>query len=170
LIAGHPRMSLAFATANEQRGTTVRIAGRDVSYVATEDAPLGAAELVFSSLVVDLSSDLRPGHGCEGIPYGLTELAREKLASADVVANPGCYPTSILFALEPLVRPSTSVPRAVSAAPVIHPSASCSLQKLRRIIARTGLAIRTGISTRCAQRSMRGAQAPTSYSLRISFR
>jgi N-acetyl-gamma-glutamyl-phosphate reductase len=122
LIAGHPRMSLAFATANEQRGTTVRVGGREVTYVATEDAPLGTAELVFSALphgaskqwvteartqgarVVDLSSDLRPGNGCEGTPYGLTELAREQLVSADVVANPGCYPTSILFALAPLVR------------------------------------------------------------------
>lgn len=121
-------MSLAFATANEQRGTTVRIAGRDVTYVATEDAPLEEAELVFSSLphgasrqwvsearsrgarVVDLSSDLRPGHGCEGIPYGLTELAREQLRAADVVANPGCYPTSILFAIAPLVRAGAIAP------------------------------------------------------------
>ena len=137
LIAGHPRLSLAFATANEQRGTTVRIAGRDVRYVATEDAPLGDAELVFSSLphgaskqwvsearsqgarVVDLSSDLRPGHGCEGIPYGLTELARAQLASADVVANPGCYPTSILFAIAPLVRAD-----AIATGSTIHVSSA----------------------------------------------
>lgn len=35
--------------------------------------------------------------------YGLTELARERVAAARLVANPGCYPTSILLALEPLL-------------------------------------------------------------------
>src|SRR5258705_6489302 len=50
LINQHPRLSLAFASANEQRGTTARIGGHEVTYVATEDAPLGDAELVFSAL------------------------------------------------------------------------------------------------------------------------
>lgn len=35
--------------------------------------------------------------------YGLPELHREQIASARVVANPGCYATSILLALAPLV-------------------------------------------------------------------
>jgi N-acetyl-gamma-glutamyl-phosphate reductase len=92
-----------------------------VPFIATEDAPLKDVELVFSALphgasrqwidaaqdvgtrAVDLSADLRPGNGCEGVPYGLTELARERIKGADVVANPGCYPTSILFALAPAV-------------------------------------------------------------------
>ena len=51
---------------------------------------------------VDLSADLRPGNGCEGIAYGLTELSRSLVAGAEIVANPGCYPTSILIALAPL--------------------------------------------------------------------
>ena len=50
LVEGHPRLTLAFATANEQRGTTVRIAGRDLTYSSVEDAPLDHAELVFSAL------------------------------------------------------------------------------------------------------------------------
>ena len=121
LINRHPRLQLAFATANEQRGATVRLGGRDVTYMATEDAALTSAAIVFSSLphgaskpwvqaardagarVVDLSSDLRPGNGCDGAAYGLTELAREHVKNADIVANPGCYPTSILFALAPAV-------------------------------------------------------------------
>jgi len=120
LIEGHPRLALAFATANEQRGTTVRVRGREVTYVSNDDAPLGEAELVFSALphgaskdwvervrgtgarAVDLSADLRPGNGCEGIVYGLTELSRPLIAGAEIVANPGCYPTSILIALAPL--------------------------------------------------------------------
>jgi N-acetyl-gamma-glutamyl-phosphate reductase len=128
LINRHPRFTLAFATANEQRGSTVRIGGVDVTYVATEDAPLGSAELVFSALphgtskqwvsvasasgarVVDLSHDLRPGNGCDGTPYGLTELNRERISDALVVANPGCYPTSVLMAIAPAVAAGLIAP------------------------------------------------------------
>src|SRR5882757_6431577 len=50
LILRHPGLSLAFATANDQRGVTVRIAGRDVTFVAPDDAQVASAELVFSAL------------------------------------------------------------------------------------------------------------------------
>ena len=120
LILRHPMLSLAFAAANEQRGTTARIAGRDVPFIAADDVSISQAELVFSALphgaskewvgrireagvrAIDLSADLRPGNGCEGIAYGLTELNRESVRGASLVANPGCYPTSILVALAPL--------------------------------------------------------------------
>lgn len=113
-------MELAFATAHDQRGTTARIDGQTIPLVATDDAELGDAELVFSALphgsshewvararyagarVVDLSADLRPGSGVDGATYGLTELARAEVAAAEVVSNPGCYPTSVLLALAPL--------------------------------------------------------------------
>jgi len=36
--------------------------------------------------------------------YGLPEVYREQIAGADLVANPGCYPTSVLLALYPLAR------------------------------------------------------------------
>src|SRR5690242_18939405 len=122
LILRHPELSLAFATANEQRDTTARIAGRDISLLETDDARLGAVELVFSALphwaskewiaraqqagarAVDLPAYLRPGNGCEGIAYGLSELNRQVIRGANVVANPGCYPTSVLLALAPLIR------------------------------------------------------------------
>lgn len=38
------------------------------------------------------------------VPYGLTELYRQEVAAAEVVANPGCYPTAILLALAPLAE------------------------------------------------------------------
>lgn len=130
LILRHPGLSLAFATANDQRGATVRLGGRDVTFVAPDDAPMAAAELVFSALphgaskewvsrareqgvrVVDLSADLRPGNGCEGITYGMTELTRDLVKGAELVANPGCYPTSILVALAPLVEQGLIAPDA----------------------------------------------------------
>ncbi|MBB4284797.1 N-acetyl-gamma-glutamyl-phosphate reductase [Roseospira goensis] len=36
--------------------------------------------------------------------YGLTELARDAIARARLVANPGCYPTGPLLALMPLIE------------------------------------------------------------------
>ncbi len=140
LVAAHPRFTLAFATADRRRGETVRVGPpygppAAVTFVAPDDAPLGDAALVFAALphgasaewsararttgarVVDLSSDLRPGHLTDavrqalapaatstGIPYGLPELFRDQVRCADVVANPGCYPTAILVALAPLAR------------------------------------------------------------------
>jgi N-acetyl-gamma-glutamyl-phosphate reductase len=35
--------------------------------------------------------------------YGMTELARERLGGARLVANPGCYPTAAILALAPAV-------------------------------------------------------------------
>ena len=35
--------------------------------------------------------------------YGLTELCRPEIKAADLIANPGCYPTSIILALAPLL-------------------------------------------------------------------
>ena len=36
--------------------------------------------------------------------YGLTELYRRQVASAQLVANPGCYPTGAILALAPAVK------------------------------------------------------------------
>jgi N-acetyl-gamma-glutamyl-phosphate reductase len=36
--------------------------------------------------------------------YGLPEIRRSKIKSAKLVANPGCYPTSIILALAPLLK------------------------------------------------------------------
>ena len=69
--------------------------------------------------VVDLSADFRlrdraiyeDWYGPHGAPalfgtgaYGLTELNRDEIAGAGLVANPGCYPTAALLALAPLAR------------------------------------------------------------------
>ena len=38
------------------------------------------------------------------VPYGLPELYREQIRGASLVANPGCYPTSAILALVPLIE------------------------------------------------------------------
>jgi N-acetyl-gamma-glutamyl-phosphate reductase len=40
----------------------------------------------------------------EGAVYGLTEHYRDQIASARLVACPGCYPTAVLLALLPLIE------------------------------------------------------------------
>ena len=133
LIAQHPGLSLAFASANEQRGQRARVGPMELTYVATEDAPLGKAEVVFTALphgtaarwvgsarsegarVVDLSADFRPGGIASPVvaaPYGLTELMRSQIPGADIVANPGCYPTAILIAIAPLLTEGLVPPDA----------------------------------------------------------
>ena len=131
-ISGHPRMSLAFATASSQRGEALELpSGASVTFMAAEDVSLQSAELIFSALphgtsaewvararaagarVVDLSTDLRIGNGAsEGIPYGLTEWKREAVKGAQVVANPGCYPTATLLGLLPLLESQLIAPGA----------------------------------------------------------
>jgi N-acetyl-gamma-glutamyl-phosphate reductase len=43
--------------------------------------------------------------------YGLTELYRDKIAPAQLVANPGCYPTAILLGLAPLASHGVLAPK-----------------------------------------------------------
>jgi N-acetyl-gamma-glutamyl-phosphate reductase len=38
------------------------------------------------------------------VVYGLPEFFREEIRTAQLVANPGCYPTSCILALAPLVK------------------------------------------------------------------
>ena len=131
LVLEHPSLELVFASANTQSGQRARIGRHDVSFISSEDAPLGDAKLVFSALphgaseewvdrasasgakVVDLSSDLRPGNTARScVPYGLTELMREEVGAASIVANPGCYATAVLIALAPLMKQGLTVPGA----------------------------------------------------------
>jgi N-acetyl-gamma-glutamyl-phosphate reductase len=100
-----------------------RIAER--AEVALVSYPHGAAAAVVAELrerglrVVDLSADFRlhdlalheRWYGPHGAPalqadavFGLTELHREAINRAPLVANPGCYSTAAILALAPLAR------------------------------------------------------------------
>jgi len=45
--------------------------------------------------------------------YGLTELYRTQVASAQLVANPGCYPTGAILALAPAVKEGLIEPNII---------------------------------------------------------
>ena len=70
--------------------------------------------------VIDLAADFRlqdlaqfekwygMAHSCPALlkdsVYGLTELNREKIKQAQVIGNPGCYPTTVQLGLAPLLK------------------------------------------------------------------
>ena len=97
-------------------------AGADVAFVGyphAAAAPVVAELLGRGMRVVDLSADFRLAdaatyerwYGPHGAPhllsdgvFGLTELHRDEIAGATLVANPGCYSTAAILALAPLAR------------------------------------------------------------------
>lgn len=79
--------------------------------------------------VIDLSADYRLNDAVEyekwyGVKhpdakrmpetvYGLPEIYRERIQRAELVANPGCYPTSAILALAPLLRAGAIIPKGI---------------------------------------------------------
>ena len=120
----------------------VELVELDLEQAATYDAalvayPHGAAAEVVGGLrgadvpVVDISADFRlrdlsayeRTYGDHGAPelldeavYGLTELHRESIRGAKLVANPGCYPSAALLALAPLAEAGLAEDVVISAA------------------------------------------------------
>jgi N-acetyl-gamma-glutamyl-phosphate reductase len=82
--------------------------------------PKAAAAQSAGARVIDLSADFRlrdpavyeewykVAHSAPDLlpaaVYGLPEVYREAIRGAGLVANPGCYPTSVLLALYPLLK------------------------------------------------------------------
>ncbi len=47
------------------------------------------------------------------VVYGLPELFRKDIPAAQLVANPGCYPTSVILALAPLLKAGMIDPKTI---------------------------------------------------------
>jgi N-acetyl-gamma-glutamyl-phosphate reductase len=81
------------------------------------------------TVVIDLSADFRHQDAAvfqlaygqapprqdllAGAVYGLTEWNRDRIRRADLIANPGCYPTASLLPLLPLLQAGLIGPRLV---------------------------------------------------------
>ena len=95
----------------------------DVVFFATPHgvAMEGASELLSEGIkVIDLGADFRISdkkvwsqwYGMDHtktdllkeVVYGLPENYRDEIKSANLIANPGCYPTSVQLALKPLIE------------------------------------------------------------------
>jgi len=97
-------------------------AGPDVVFAALphlESARI-CSPFLGAAVVIDLSADFRiknresfqRAYGSppprpdllDAAVYGLTEWYREEISKADLIANPGCYPTVVLLPLLPLLK------------------------------------------------------------------
>ena len=118
-------MTTLYATAPDLQLQSVEATPLDQVDVAFLCLPHGAAApvavrgLEAGARVIDLSADFRltdaavysawykVAHPAADLlseaVYGLTEWVRDELPAARLVANPGCYPTSILMPLKPLL-------------------------------------------------------------------
>ncbi|WP_019938126.1 N-acetyl-gamma-glutamyl-phosphate reductase [Bordetella sp. FB-8] len=112
------RVGLAFSTPEK-----ARLADCDVVFFATPHgvAMAQAKELLAAATrIIDLAADFRlqdtavferwykMPHSCPDIlaeaAYGLVELNRDAVARARVIGNPGCYPTTVILGLAPLIE------------------------------------------------------------------
>ncbi len=100
-----------------------RLSESDLVFFAT---PHGIAQAMVPDLlkrgtkIIDLSADFRikdiavweqwygQAHGCPDVVaeavYGLPEINRDQIAAAQLIACPGCYPTSVLLGFLPLLK------------------------------------------------------------------
>ncbi len=115
----HPRTRVPLVLVEFDPDRHGTVDGALVCYPHGASAPAVAALRERGAKVVDLSADFRlhdretyeawygahkaPERFGEGV-YGLPELHRDAIAGADLVANPGCYPTAALLGLAPLAR------------------------------------------------------------------
>jgi N-acetyl-gamma-glutamyl-phosphate reductase len=115
----HPRYRVPLVLEELEPGLLERADAALVAYPHGAAAPVVAQMRKRGLKVVDLSADFRlrdpdtyeSWYGKHGAPeliggaaYGLTELNRESVGEAELVANPGCYPTATLLALAPLAQ------------------------------------------------------------------
>uniref|UniRef100_A0A0D9XL04 Semialdehyde dehydrogenase NAD-binding domain-containing protein n=1 Tax=Leersia perrieri TaxID=77586 RepID=A0A0D9XL04_9ORYZ len=119
LLANHPQFRIKVMTADRKAGEQFgsvfpHLITQDLpNLVAIKDADFSNVDAVFCCLphgttqeiikslpkqlkIVDLSAQ-------EAV-YGLTEILRDEIRNARLVANPGCYPTSIQLPLVPLIK------------------------------------------------------------------
>ncbi|MGN7388087.1 N-acetyl-gamma-glutamyl-phosphate reductase [Sporosarcina sp. SAFN-015] len=100
-----------------------QLTGYDVLFAST---PAGVTSKLLPPLIasspklIDLSGDFRlkdtveyerwykkaaaPVEAVEQSAYGLTEWNTEEISKAQLIANPGCYPTAVLLSLLPLIK------------------------------------------------------------------
>jgi N-acetyl-gamma-glutamyl-phosphate reductase len=123
------RISLAFS-----EPTLEAYKNCDLVFFATPNATamLQAQALLDAGIkVIDLAADFRikdvdlwqkwygAKHACPDLlaqaVYGLPELNRDEIRSASLVANPGCYPTSVILGLLPLLKNGLIDPSSIIA-------------------------------------------------------
>lgn len=123
ILVHHPSVEIVFVHSESNAGNKVTLVHEgltgDTDLVFSDSYDLNAIDCLFlcsghgassefwrrnprpeSLKVVDLAQDFRD-ESC-GYVYGLPEINQQRIASASLVANPGCFATAIQIALLPL--------------------------------------------------------------------
>ncbi len=125
LLINHPEVSIEFVHSSSNAGKPITdvhggLLG-ETDIVFSDSHPLEDIDILFlcsahgqskkfweenarpaGLKVIDLAQDFRDESN--GYVYGLPELQIEKIASADSVANPGCFATALQLSLLPLAK------------------------------------------------------------------
>jgi N-acetyl-gamma-glutamyl-phosphate reductase len=123
ILINHPLAEVVFVNSQSQAGKPIYSTHNDLlgdtELLFTDKLPFEEVNVIFlcsghgqsakfldenavpsSVKIIDLSTDYRDES--YGFVYGLPELNRERIKSANKIANPGCFATSIQLALLPL--------------------------------------------------------------------
>ncbi|HEX5365314.1 MAG TPA: N-acetyl-gamma-glutamyl-phosphate reductase [Acidimicrobiales bacterium] len=128
----YPSLAAAYPDLRFARSDVTACEGLDLVFLGL---PHGASQRIVPQLVgrvghvVDLAADFRlrdpslypawygDEHTCpdllDSFVYGLPELFRDRIAGAELVAAPGCYVTTAVLALAPLLRAGLVEPTGI---------------------------------------------------------
>ena len=130
LLINHPQAEMVFVHSKSNAGNLVSAIHQDLigetgikfSAVLSDDIDvlflcvghgeakkfLEANTIAEKIKIIDLSQDFRLAHSSQlkarSFVYGLPELNKEKIKSANNIANPGCFATAIQLGLLPLAK------------------------------------------------------------------
>ncbi len=128
VVSAHPHLSEFKGRNFDNLDVEEALSKADFFFIAL---PHGRAVEVVPSLisagkkVIDLTADFRLGNSSDYVNwygfehsrpdllnqavYGLTEIYREEIKKAQLVANPGCYPTAVILGLAPLLSSGVKI-------------------------------------------------------------
>ncbi|MCD6354886.1 MAG: N-acetyl-gamma-glutamyl-phosphate reductase [Prolixibacteraceae bacterium] len=125
ILINHPDAEIEFVQSSSNAGNLISDVHTDLlgetNLAFTGEMPLETVDVIFlcmghgrskefienndlpkSLKIIDLSHDFRLKKDDNDFIYGLPELNREAIKTADKIANPGCFATGIQLALLPL--------------------------------------------------------------------
>ncbi|PCH71734.1 MAG: N-acetyl-gamma-glutamyl-phosphate reductase [Bacteroidales bacterium] len=126
ILIWHPQANISFVQSTSHMGHSISDVHRDLldeTDLLFSQADYKAIDVLFicsghgktklfleennlpeSVKIIDLSTDFRPQANKKGFVYGLPEINRDEISTADKIANPGCFATCIELGLLPLAN------------------------------------------------------------------
>ncbi len=127
ILINHPEVNISFINSSSNAGNKISDVHSglygETDLVFTDQLPLDSIDALYFCTahgdtkkfmdahsipagvkIIDLSTDYRQKSSNHNFVYGLPELNKSEIQSAERVANPGCFATAIQIALLPLAK------------------------------------------------------------------